>query len=90
MADLTLETLPEFLRSLVEEGKHEYGTIDHTLVAIANAAEWVARHSPPEGVTTRKAALAIREIIRLKDRDAFGVMDLRSDYEKRKDNVKFR
>jgi len=47
----TLETLPEFLRHLSEDYRHDYGTVCHMVAAGAVATCWAMNHSPQGGIT---------------------------------------
>ena len=43
---MTLDTLPEFLKKLLNDYKHDYGTICHAIVAGALATAWAMNHDP--------------------------------------------
>src|SRR5690349_20327046 len=49
--EMTLETLPEFLRHLTEDYHHDYGTICHALAAGAIATAYAMDRSPQGGIT---------------------------------------
>lgn len=48
----TLETLPEFLRHLMEDFSHDYGTICHAISAGASATAWAMDKHPEQGGIT--------------------------------------
>jgi hypothetical protein len=47
----TAETLPEFIRHLIEDYGHDYGTICHAIAAAAVAGAYAVEHSPVGGIT---------------------------------------
>lgn len=47
----TAETLPEFIRHLLEDYTHDYGTICHATAAAAVGAASAIEHSPQGGIT---------------------------------------
>lgn len=53
--DVTIETLPEFLRHLIEDYSHDYGTICHAISAASIAAAYAVDHSPQGGITGYQA-----------------------------------
>ena len=62
--DITLETLPEFLRELSQEYKHDYGTICVAIGAAAVAAAWAMERSPQGGITGFQAGAVTWEFLR--------------------------
>lgn len=48
---ITVETLPDFIRSLTEDFEHDYGTICHAMSAAAIAAANAIQKSPQGGIT---------------------------------------
>jgi hypothetical protein len=60
---VTLETLPEFLRHLTEDYKHDYGTICRAIAAGAVATAWAIDHSSVGGITGFQAGAVMWEFI---------------------------
>ena len=58
----TLETLPEFIRHLMNDYHH--GTVCNALGACAAAAAWAANREPEGGITSFQAGFAMWEFIR--------------------------
>ena len=54
--NITLETLPEFLRKLSEDYRHDYGTICYAISAAALAAARAMDKSPQGGITGFQAS----------------------------------
>lgn len=48
----TLETLPEFIRHLMNDYQHDYGTVCYAIGACAAAAAWAADCEPGGGLRT--------------------------------------
>jgi len=48
---MTVEQLPMFLKKLVEDYQHDYGTICHAVAAGALSAAHAVNHSPTGGIT---------------------------------------
>lgn len=59
----TLDTLPAFLRHLVEDYTHDYGTICHAVAAAAVAAAQAINASPTGGITGFQAGAVMWEFI---------------------------
>jgi hypothetical protein len=60
----TLETLPDFLKSLLEDYGHDYGTICHALAAGAVATAWAMNKHDNAGITGFQAGAVMWEFIR--------------------------
>lgn len=60
----TLETLPEFLREITEDYKHDYGTICVAIGAAAVAAAWAVEKTPQGGITGFQAGAVTWEFLR--------------------------
>jgi hypothetical protein len=60
----TLETLPEFLRHLMEDYGHDYGTIVHALAAGSIATAWAMNGAPHGGITGFQAGAVMWQFIR--------------------------
>ena len=63
-ANITLETLPEFLKKLSEDYEHDYGTICHAVSASALAAAKAMDKSPQGGITGFQASCIMWEFIK--------------------------
>lgn len=59
----TLETLPEFIRHLLEDYGHDYGTICHALAAGAVATSSAMDRSPQGGITGFQAGAIMWEFM---------------------------
>ena len=59
----TVETLPEFIKKLIEDYVHDYGTICHAVAASAIAAANAVNHSPTGGITGFQAGAVMWEFI---------------------------
>lgn len=64
----TLGTLPEFLKGLVENYSHDYGTICHAMTAAALAAMWAVDKSDQGGITGFQASCIMWEFIKQWDK----------------------
>jgi hypothetical protein len=62
--DMTMEKLPEFLRHLMEDYQHDYGTICHALGAGAIATAWALDRYPQGGITGFQAGFVMWDFIR--------------------------
>jgi hypothetical protein len=62
--EMTVEKLPEFVRKLTEDYRHDYGTICHAIAAAAVAAAWAVERSPTGGISGFQAGCVMWEIIR--------------------------
>ena len=62
--DVTLETLPQFLKELTENYEHDYGTICHAVAMGAVAGAWAVERSPQGGITGFQAGCVMWEFIR--------------------------
>ena len=60
----TLETLPEFIRHLMNDYQHDYGTVCYAIGACAAAAAWAANLEPGGGITGFQAGFVMWEFIR--------------------------
>lgn len=61
---MTAEGLPEFVRHLTEDYRHDYGTICHAIAAAAVAATYAVERSPQGGITGFQGGAVMWEIIR--------------------------
>lgn len=62
--DITLETLPDFLRDLDQNYNHDYGTIVHAVAAAAQAAARAFDRGRSGGITGFQAGAVMWEFIR--------------------------
>jgi hypothetical protein len=62
--EATLETLPEFIRHLMNDYRHDYGTVCHAIAASAVAAAWAADKEPNGGITGFQASAIMWEFIK--------------------------
>ena len=62
--EMTLENLPEFLRKLSEDYKHDYGTICHAMTASAVATAWAMNKIDQGGITGFQAGFIMWGFIR--------------------------
>lgn len=60
----TLATLPEFIRHLMNDYSHDYGTVVHAVAASAIAAAWAADHEPRGGITGFQAGFVMWDFIK--------------------------
>lgn len=63
-ADMTMEGLPEFLRHLLNDYQHDYGTICHALSAGALATAWAMNRSPGANIAGFQAGFVMWGFIR--------------------------
>lgn len=61
---MTLEELPSFLKGLMENYKHDYGTICHALASGAIATMWAMNNNEQGGITGFQASCILWEVIR--------------------------
>lgn len=61
---ITLENLPEFLRHLMEDYEHDYGTICHALSAGAIATMWAMNNHPQGDITGFQAGGVLWGVIK--------------------------
>ena len=61
--EMSLETLPEFLRHLTEDYGHDYGTICHAIAAASLAAARAVDRSPQGGITGFQAGAIMWQFI---------------------------
>jgi hypothetical protein len=61
--EATLETLPEFIRHLMNDYQHDYGTVCHAIAASAVAAAWAAERQPQGGITGFQASAIAWEFL---------------------------
>ena len=59
----TLETLPKFIDHVMNDYKHDYGTVCHAVSACALAAAWAANSSPEGGITGFQAGFVMFDFI---------------------------
>ncbi len=59
-----LETLPQFMNHVLNDYRHDYGTICKAIGACAIAAAWAANASPQGGITGFQAGAVMWEFIR--------------------------
>lgn len=62
--EMTMEQLPEFLRHLMEDYHHDYGTICHALTAGSIATAWAMDRHPQGGITGFQAGFVMWGFIR--------------------------
>lgn len=60
----TVETLPEFIRHLIEDYQHDYGTICHAIGAAGLAGMYAVENSPTGGITGFQAGFCMCDIVR--------------------------
>lgn len=60
----TTETLPKFIESLMNDYKHDYGTVCHAIAIISNAAAHAADHEPQGGITGFQAGAIMFEFMK--------------------------
>ena len=60
----TVETLPQFINHLMNDYRHDYGTICHALSAAALAAVYAADKSPQGGITGFQASFIMWDFIK--------------------------
>lgn len=60
----TLETLPAFMKHVLNDYCHDYGTICHAISACAIAAAWAADGSEQGGITGFQAGFVMWDVIR--------------------------
>lgn len=60
----TLETLPDFIKHLLTDYGHDYGTICHALAAGSIATAYAMNESPQGGITGFQAGAVMWEFIR--------------------------
>lgn len=60
----TLETLPDFIKGLLDDYEHDYGTICHALTAGAIGSMWAMEKHPQGGITGFQAGCIMWEFIR--------------------------
>lgn len=60
----TVDTLPEFVRHLVEDYGHDYGTICHAITAAGLAGMYAVENSPAGGITGFQAGFCMWGIVR--------------------------
>ena len=60
----TVDTLPEFVRHLVENYQHDYGTICHAITAAGLAGKYAVENSPTGGITGFQAGCCMWGIVR--------------------------
>lgn len=62
--EVTVDTLPDFLRELTENYRHDYGTICHAIAIASVAAAWAMDKSPQGGITSFQAGAIMWEFIK--------------------------
>lgn len=60
----TLKTLPDFVNHLMNDYKHDYGTVCHAVAACAIAAAWAADNEPNGGITGFQAGFVLWDFIK--------------------------
>lgn len=60
----TMETLPEFVRHLIEDYRHDYGTICHAIAAAALGGAHAVETSPQGGITGFQAGAVFWDFYR--------------------------
>lgn len=60
----TLETLPEFVRHVMNDYGHDYGTVCHAISACALAAAWAANRENSGGITGFQAGFVMWDFVR--------------------------
>ena len=60
----TVDTLPEFVRHLIEDYEHDYGTICHAITAAGLAGMYAVENSPTGGITGFQAGCIMWGIVR--------------------------
>lgn len=60
----TLETLPEFVRHVMNDYGHDYGTVCHAISACALAAAWAADREESGGITGFQAGFVMWDFVR--------------------------
>lgn len=60
----TVETLPEFVRHLIEDYQHDYGTICHAIGAAGIAGMCAVENSPVGGITGFQSRFCMWDVIR--------------------------
>ena len=62
--DMKLKKLPKFLKKLMKDYNHDYGTICHALASGAIATLWAMNNEPKGGITGFQAGFVMWEIIK--------------------------
>jgi len=62
--EVTIDTLPGFLKELSEQYSHDYGTICHAVATAAIAAAWAMDKSEQGGITGFQAGAIMWEFVR--------------------------
>ena len=60
----TLETIPEFVRHIMNDYVHDYGTVCHAVSACAVAAAWAANEEPQGGITGFQAGFVMWDFVK--------------------------
>lgn len=60
----TIKTLPKFIKHIMNDYEHDYGTICHAVSACALAAAWAAIHHPQGGITGFQAGFVMWDFIK--------------------------
>lgn len=60
----TVNTLPEFVRHLVEDYEHDFGTICHAIAAAGLAGMYAIENSPEGGITGYQAGFCMWGIVK--------------------------
>lgn len=60
----TFETLPEFVRHVMNDYAHDYGTVCHAVSACAVAAAWAANKEPQGGITGFQAGFVMWDFVK--------------------------
>ena len=62
--EVTVDTLPDFLKELTKKYTHDYGTICHAIAIASVAAAWAMNKSPQGGITGFQAGAVMWEFIK--------------------------
>ena len=60
----TIETLPQFINHIMNDYKHDYGTICHAIAACSLAAAWAANQHEQGGITGFQAGFVMWDFIK--------------------------
>ncbi len=60
----TLKTLPDYVNHLMNDYKHDYGTVCHAVAACALAAAWAANNEPNGGITGFQSGFVMWDFIK--------------------------
>lgn len=60
----TVETLPKFIRHIMCDYKHDYGTVCHAVAACALAGMWAADNTEQGGITGFQSGFVMWDIVK--------------------------